>query len=423
MIVKEPLQIGKKPTAPEWPHEGLLNELPELDWQPMPFNQFILKIHSRCNLACDYCYLYEMADDTWRDQPGVMSMEVAERAARRIAQHVERHEVESVNIVLHGGEPLLAGLRRLESILEVFDAALRPITEVHYRVQTNALLMSSEFLELFDRFDVRIGISLDGGREENDKHRKRRNGVGTYAVVAERLKTLRDGPHSALLGTILAAIDVTNDPLRTYKSLRSFNPPRIDFLLPHGTWDSLPPHLGDDSTPYADWLIPIFDYWFASEDAEPGIRIFEQIIRLIYGMPSQVESIGLERIALVTVQTDGAYELVDTLKSTFNGAAATSKNIFDHELDDLLYTPDVIARQIGRDALSKTCLACEVSDVCGGGYYPHRYRQGSGFRNPSVYCQDLMKLIKHLRNVIGPQNVAIMRHDHPMTVRATPERW
>jgi uncharacterized protein len=39
--------------------------------------------------------------------------------------------------------------------------------------------------------------------------------------------------------------------------------------------------------------------------------------------------------------------------------------------------------------------------TCGGGLYPHRYRSGSGFRHPSVYCADLMRLITHVRDRVG----------------------
>jgi hypothetical protein len=35
----------------------------------IPFRQFILKVHSRCNLSCTYCYVYEMADQCWRGLP------------------------------------------------------------------------------------------------------------------------------------------------------------------------------------------------------------------------------------------------------------------------------------------------------------------------------------------------------------------
>jgi len=35
---------------------------------PLPFCEFTLKLHGRCNLACDYCYMYEMVDQSWRQK-------------------------------------------------------------------------------------------------------------------------------------------------------------------------------------------------------------------------------------------------------------------------------------------------------------------------------------------------------------------
>ena len=35
-------------------------------WRPTPFRQFIVKIHSRCDLACDHCYVYATPDQRWR---------------------------------------------------------------------------------------------------------------------------------------------------------------------------------------------------------------------------------------------------------------------------------------------------------------------------------------------------------------------
>jgi uncharacterized protein len=96
------------------------------------------------------------------------------------------------------------------------------------------------------------------------------------------------------------------------------------------------------------------------------------------------------------VDVDGSYEQIDTLRSAYPGAVDTGLNVFAHAMDEALRHPAIVARQIGAAALSSTCTACPLRDVCGGGYYPHRYRQGSGFRNPSVYCGDLRRLITHV---------------------------
>ncbi len=31
-----------------------------------PINEFIIKISSRCNLNCSYCYEYNLGDDSWK---------------------------------------------------------------------------------------------------------------------------------------------------------------------------------------------------------------------------------------------------------------------------------------------------------------------------------------------------------------------
>ena len=74
-----------------------------------PLSQFVLKVHSRCDLACDHCYVYEAADQSWRGRPMAISDEVISRTARRIADHAAAHGLGIVQVVLHGGEPLLAG--------------------------------------------------------------------------------------------------------------------------------------------------------------------------------------------------------------------------------------------------------------------------------------------------------------------------
>ena len=57
----------------------------------LPLDQFVLKVHSRCDLACDHCYVYEAADQGWRKQPKAMPGDVLRQAARRIAEHAVEH--------------------------------------------------------------------------------------------------------------------------------------------------------------------------------------------------------------------------------------------------------------------------------------------------------------------------------------------
>ncbi len=41
-----------------------------------------------------------------------------------------------------------------------------------------------------------------------------------------------------------------------------------------------------------------------------------------------------------------------------------------------------------------------MRDVCGGGNYVHRFHPDHGFRHPSVYCTDLLRLITHIADTL-----------------------
>ncbi|MEV4129025.1 FxsB family cyclophane-forming radical SAM/SPASM peptide maturase [Nocardia sp. NPDC049707] len=385
-----------------WPTTGLdVEKLRRIGWQPQPFAEFILKIHSRCNLACDYCYVYEMADQSWRDQPKTMAERIFENSCQTIREHAARFSVPAVSLVFHGGEPLLVGPKTFERFARYARETLEPVTEVSLGIQTNGVLLDEQFLRIFDGSRIQVGVSIDGDKRGQDRHRKYRRGAGSYDDVAKGLRLLTSSEHRHLYAGLLCTIDIANDPIDTYEALVGFEPPAIDFLLPHGNWTSPPPSKDPATaeTPYADWLIAIFNRWYDAPALETRIRLFDDVIELLLGRQGSSESVGLSPIRLAVFETDGTLEQVDALKSAFAGAAEIQTRADGgNPLDRARWDPSVIARQIGVEALSDTCRACPIHTVCGAGHYAHRYREGAGFRNPSVYCADLMKLIRHIES-------------------------
>jgi uncharacterized protein len=387
----------------EWPVDLDVGSLLNEGWRPTPFRQFILKIHSRCNLACDYCYMYEMADQGWRLQPRSMTRSTIDQVAQRIAEHTRAHGLTDIDLILHGGEPLLAGPGLIRHAVTAVRSATGPSVVVNVQVQTNAVLLDAEFLRMFDELDIRVGVSLDGDEAGHDLHRRHADGRGSHAEARAGLRRLTESAHRRLFGGLLSTVDLRNDPVATYEALLDFSPPAVDFLLPHANWDTLPPGRApaDPGTPYGDWLVAVFDRWYGVPVRETRVRLFGEIIRLLLGGASRTESVGLSPVAMAVVETDGSIEQVDTLKSAYEGAAATGLYVARDTFDTVLLVPSIAARQIGDRALSARCGACEIQRICGGGLYAHRYRTGSGFANPSVYCDDLIRLIAHIRTVVA----------------------
>lgn len=361
------------------------------------FRQFVLKVHSRCNLACDYCYVYEAADQNWRRQPKSISQTVVRIAGERIAEHAKSHSLDQVRVTLHGGEPLMVGHDGLRTIVGELQDSIGSCTSLEIGLQTNGVLLDEHVAELILTEHLRVGISLDGGPAANDRHRRYAHGASSYADVvrAVRLMTTPElRPHFAGL---LATIDPVNDPVRLYHDLAALRPGRIDLLLPHATWETPPPASQPHRTVYGDWLVAFFDVWY---DAPPviGVRIFEETMHALLGGASLSEAVGLSSPESIVIETDGSFERTDALKIAYDGAPATDYTIFEHSLDDVLRHPAIVAGMRGRAGLALTCQTCPVVAACGGGLYPHRYRHDNGFANPSVYCADLGRLINHVND-------------------------
>jgi uncharacterized protein len=369
------------------------------------FDQFVLKVHSRCDLACDHCYVYEAADQSWRGRPTAISDAVVSRTAQRIAEHAAEHGLRTVRVVLHGGEPLPAGRALLRRVVTELHAALRGISRLDLRVHTNGVLLDEGFCELFAEHGVKVGISIDGDRAANDRHRRYMDGRSSYDKVIRAIGLLRTDRFRDLYAGLLCTIDIANSPLVVYESLMDLRPPRIDFLLPHATWDHPPVRTPDANGQYADWLIAIFDRWLA-EGRPVRIRTFDSIISTLRGGESFTEALGLGPASLVVIETDGSYEQADSLKAAFDGAPETGKNVFDHALDVVSQHPGILARQQGIGGLCQTCQECPVVTSCGGGLYAHRHRAANGFANPSVYCADLLKLISHISSHLPADHAA-----------------
>lgn len=399
-----------------WPFDGSCDYdlLVASGWRPSPLNEFIFKVESRCNLNCDYCYVYNLGDESWRTAPRFMTPAVAKSAAERIRQHAVDHGVPGVGISFHGGEPLLRGVGPLRQLHGIIDDALGDVA-VEYSLQTNATLVTEEIARELADMQIRVGVSLDGD-EEGNRHRLDLGGKSSYDRTLRGIGILAGFPE--LLQGALAVIDVESDPVRTYRAIEDAGFRSVDFLFPHGTWELLPPRkAADDRTssapaPYADWLLAIYEHW-AADDGRMRVRIFDDIVHLLLGGRQSFEMLGLAPARLAVVEADGALELVDHIGVTYEGAAETGVNVLTNSIDDLLTHPGVTSRQLGPEALHPQCRTCPLVDTCGGGLITHRYDAVNGFRNPTVYCADLFKLIdtigKDLEARIGAPGALVGR--------------
>ncbi|WP_082468397.1 radical SAM protein [Pedobacter sp. R20-19] len=361
----------------------------------------VIKIASRCNLNCSYCYMYNMGDSTYKNQPKFMSKEVILSTIKEVKNHCIENDLDEFTFVFHGGEPLLASPKLYEFFVNNTKEILPEGIKTNFKLQTNGMLITKAWCELFEKLNIGIGISLDGDKNENDKYRLDHKGNGSFDAIIKGYATantyLNNKPG------IVTFINIGTNPLTTYNFLKSIEIGYVDFILPDGThntprWDSLL----ESQTPYADWLIKIFDLWFLEKGQKPKIRFFETIMMLILGRGTDEgnDALGVGSHQVLVIETDGGIEPIDSLKVCGNGFTKINANILTSKISDAFDKELAQLCNLSHKLLCKQCMNCPVKNICGGGYLAHRFSNKNGFNNPSIYCNDLLKLITHIQNVV-----------------------
>lgn len=338
-----------------------------------------------------------MGNDGWKYQPKKMNEQTLARIADQLSL-LCRIQKKAISVVFHGGEPLLVGSDRFESMCRILRAALPKDCSLY--LQTNGVLLSEKIIATCSLYDVGISISIDGPTDTNDQNRVDLRGRGSHSRVLDGIRRLVGSSHGRTLFTgVLAVIDPTSDPIRTYEFLKSTGAPSIDFLYRDGNHDVLPfGKASPNSLEFGKWMSDLLDYYLVDEMPTP-VRVLDDMIKLQIGGTSRKEGIGTSEYGILVIETDGTLTKNDTLKSAsrladkFDQASALATE----NLQDFLSSKEFLEYHLSQKPVSPTCQACSYLTICGGGMPTHRFSNEHGLSNPSIFCADQKHLIDRIK--------------------------
>lgn len=364
-----------------------------------------LKVASRCNINCSYCYVYNKGDSTWLNKPSLMNDAVFEATLERVVAYCEETHTKQFCFAFHGGEPTLLPAERADRWCALATQRLQGVATPQFAIQTNAVKLRDSWIDVLQKWRFRVGVSLDGPKSINDRNRVDHRGNGTFDQVEGNIKRLiaRGIPFG-----ILSVIPLGADPLAVHNAYISLGCTGIGYILPHFTHETIHEALSKHGpTPCADFLLPIMDHWFYSGNERVMIREFDSLARLIMGGRSVVDAFGNDPFGYLFVESDGSFEGLDILRIVAASAYRTERNVFEAELQQLLNSEDLVAKSLRGDIpLPDDCAKCPEAKTCSGGYLPHRYSSDSSFNNPSVWCRDILKLFGHMRDLLDVSSSA-----------------
>jgi len=342
--------------------------------------------------------MYHHADQSYLSQPKIMSDKIYEQTLQRMLNHSQAHN-HQIALTMHGGEPTLVGPKRFRHFAETAQKILGDRLML-ISIQTNALLLNQQWIDVFKEFDVLVSVSLDGLPATHDEFRIDHQGRGSYQRTIEGIELLQQG---GITPRIISVANPSASGAETYHHFRALGITKMDFLMPDTTHDSKPLYYSQyGETPVADFLIDAFDAWIAEDQPSVKIRIFYNLLRSFLGAPPGSDAFGNPLINYLIVNTDGSIEGTDALRVCDEGLVNTGLNVSENDFDDLAHSNSLLHRTAYDGLpLCEQCQSCPEVGICGGGHFPHRYRKTNGFNNPSAWCQDIKKLFTHIRQRTG----------------------
>jgi uncharacterized protein len=141
--------------------------------QPTPF----------CNINCSYCYLPQ------RDVRSVIEQSTVTALFEKI--FASGWTGKGLTVIWHAGEPLVVPVPFYETAFAAIEKMRPTGLQLRHSFQTNGMLITPQWCDLFKKWDVGVGVSIDGPKHLHDAHRVTRSGRGTFDKTLAGIRLLK----------------------------------------------------------------------------------------------------------------------------------------------------------------------------------------------------------------------------------------
>jgi len=350
---------------------------------------FILKLASRCNLKCTYCYWFR--DKSVYEKPKKIKDEIVDFFLDKLQKHINKYKLTDITISFHGGEPMLYGKKKTIQLCEKIKNI--KVNNLTLAMQTNGTFIDQEWCDIINKYGIGVGISVDGIL--HDKNRIFLNGRGSLSETINGINLMKK--NNINFGVLSVYDDEIKDAQKFVDFFKKLNLHEFDILIPDVNHDY------ENIPQISNFYNDLFNIYLKDKDLK--IRFFDQVVKSFYHNNSMEVNIlgdvnhGLFK-HMVTINTDGSIEPEDSIRTSGYKACETTKNVRTHNLDTLL-NDDKIQNMYQSAQLPKECEPCIWKKVCAGGDFTHRYSSKTqDYSKKTPYCNQLKNIFNHMATTL-----------------------
>ena len=175
-----------------------------------------------CNLACPYCI-----QGSAKKGKKMTCWEVdacLNFIKNKINESKSLIPIKKLFISLFGGEPMMCKSELIYFCEKTSELASVEGLEIGYDMTSNMTLLDESMLEMIEKYQISVQVSIDGTREEHDRRRIKRDGKGTYDIILANLAAMCERGLKHLI-TIRLNVDNENveDAEKIFDSVKKYS--------------------------------------------------------------------------------------------------------------------------------------------------------------------------------------------------------
>lgn len=365
------------------------------DFSSYRINCIFLKPTLCCNLKCDYCYSYLKLDKSRLEN--VMSLSTIERVISEYMKTAVADNHQNINLVWHGGEPLLVGLDFFKKCIEIEKRYAKSRIKINNYIQTNGVLVDEKWAKFFKENGFSVGVSIDGPRKVNDLHRNDEKGKSNFNSILKGIKILQEK------GVPTGALSVITEKNYIYVNeifnfFQELGLPLVDFTpCLYYRDDSL--NLSPTPEHFGEFLIAIFDLWKANpkkfnitflDDLSKKVKEYKGNIQEPYTTNCELSGQCGRQL---TIMPNGDVYPCECL---INIDYMKLVNINESTLSEILKSDSFENFKRIVNQLNESCFKCKYFKICKGGCLHRRLPERTTIAGKDYHCQSKKMIIEHI---------------------------